>query len=235
MQEDGGESRGVALSQHPFQLGEQGRGVKDAIQKLARQGDDGGVDDGGDQGAKPDAVEALIADGRPIEGGGVPEQRECQNQRKRQKGKVKRPFHAPDPQGEAVCHLCNEELVNLKGKIGAEKAGNAQGGNGVSQDQHDPAKPNRIEADTAEDQEKEIEGIAVKHSHRKRQKIPQVKAADHKAEQKEQNPLDEIFGHSHAQNAPKGSNRLPDHEGGRRDHGNAKIGFGANGNAQCHE
>ena len=108
MQEDGGESRGVAISQHPFQLGEQGRGVKDAIQKLARQSDDGGVDGGGDQGAKPDAVEALIADGGPIEGGGIAKEGECQDQGNTEEGKVKEPFHPPDGAAEAPRHLGNE-------------------------------------------------------------------------------------------------------------------------------
>ena len=116
-----------------------------------------------------------------------------------------------------------------------EKAGHTEGHEDITYDEHDPAKPHGVKGNAAQRPEEEIHGIAVDDRHGEGQQVPPIQAAHAQAKDDEHHALYEILHNADAEAAPQGGDGLLNDEGGRGDHGYAKVGFTADGDAEGDE
>lgn len=214
-----------------FHFGKRGRRVEDFVDPFAHNSNDRRIDRRGDERSQTDAVKGRIADGRPVERFNVAKQREGEGDRDDEQSDIERPFDLVDVELKTGRQLRHEQFVHLKGQISTKKTGNAERGEDVSDDQHDPTEPYGVKGDAAEDKQEQIERIAIDDGNDKGKQIPPMKAANDKAEQNEQEPLHDILRHADGKTAPQRGDRLIDDESGRRNHGYAEIRFRANSDA----
>ena len=107
--------------QGALERGEERCGIEDTVDDLAHQRNDRGIDQGGQDRTKSDAVEGGVSDRRPIEGCHVTKERDGEENREREQSHIEAKLDAVDIKTEARHDLRNEQLVYLQGHIGAEK------------------------------------------------------------------------------------------------------------------
>ena len=147
-------------------------------------------------------METRIPNGRPVKRGDISEQGQREGHRDDEQGKVKYPFDDIYVPPISVREFRDKEFIDLERQIGAEETRHAERRGDVSDEEHHPAEPCRVERDIPEYPQEQIEDIPVHDRDREREQISQAEAADDEAQNQKDQSLEQILGHADAEPAP---------------------------------